>query len=584
MSGLMHKVKDALSGEKNTPEAAAANKGNNEYGHHHTTTEGGAGTHGSNLTHSGIGQSSTSGDPLHSGKGVKLSHNDMTGQTTDSSGYGTHATGSATAGPHSSSMANKADPRVDSDLDGNRHGTSGSGLTGGHTTGTHGTHGTHGSHGTTGSAYDSKTGNNTGSGLTGSGYGTSGYGSTGSTTAGPHSSNLANKADPRVDSDLDSSRHTGGTTGSGLGGAGAAAAAAGPGHHQGHGYDRTTGGSGLTGTDTAASGYGSSGYGSTTGSSTTAGPHSSNVANKADPRVDSDLDGRRGLGSTTGTSGTTGSGLTGSSTTTGHHGHQGGLTGRADDIVHGGDHHTETANRLDPHVSGARGGLEHATVEGTGSSGLGHSTGTTGGYGSSTGTTAGPHSSNLANKADPRVDSDLDGRRGLEHRTGPAGTSGGYGSSTTGGYGSSTGDYGSSTGGYGSSTGGYGSSSGTTAGPHSSNLANKTDPRVDSDSDGRRGLESTTGSSGTTGGYGSSGQHGHGTSAATSGGYGSSSGIGGTSGGYGSTTSGTHTGSGYNDTTSSTTGGSTTTGPHKSNLMNKLDPRVDSDADGSRMK
>ena len=29
MSGLMHKVKDALTGEKNTPEAVAANKGNN---------------------------------------------------------------------------------------------------------------------------------------------------------------------------------------------------------------------------------------------------------------------------------------------------------------------------------------------------------------------------------------------------------------------------------------------------------------------------------------------------------------------------------------------------------------------------
>ena len=53
------------------------------------------------------------------------------------------------------------------------HGTTGSGLTGGH---------------------------NTGTGLTGRNDNT-GYGA-GSTTAGPHSSNLANKADPRVDSDL----------------------------------------------------------------------------------------------------------------------------------------------------------------------------------------------------------------------------------------------------------------------------------------------------------------------------------------------------------------------------------------------
>lgn len=39
----------------------------------------------------------------------------MTGRTTDTSGYGTHSTGTATTGPHSSGLANKADPRVDSD-------------------------------------------------------------------------------------------------------------------------------------------------------------------------------------------------------------------------------------------------------------------------------------------------------------------------------------------------------------------------------------------------------------------------------------------------------------------------------------
>lgn len=44
-------------------------------------------------------------------------------------------------------------------------------------------------------------------------------------------------------------------------------------------------------------------------SSTTAGPHSSDLANKADPRVDSDLDGSKGLGSNIGD----GDGLTGSS-------------------------------------------------------------------------------------------------------------------------------------------------------------------------------------------------------------------------------------------------------------------------------
>ena len=68
------------------------------------------------------------------------------------------------------------------------------------------------------------------------------------TTSGPHSSDLANKADLRVDSD----------------------------------NDRTTGvgSSNITGTS----------------SSTTSGPHSSDAANKVDPRVDSDLDGSRTMG------------------------------------------------------------------------------------------------------------------------------------------------------------------------------------------------------------------------------------------------------------------------------------------------
>ena len=71
----------------------------------------------------------------------------------------------------------------------------------GHGTVSHGT--TAGS--TTGSSFHG--GNNTGPGLTGSNTGSGLTGSNnntgyGSTTAGPHSSNLGNKADPRVDSDL----------------------------------------------------------------------------------------------------------------------------------------------------------------------------------------------------------------------------------------------------------------------------------------------------------------------------------------------------------------------------------------------
>ena len=73
-------------------------------------------------------------------------------------------------------------------------------------------------------------------------------------------------------------------------------------------HEPTTG-TGLTGSGLTGSGI---------GSNTTAGPHSSNLENQLDPRVDSDLDGRSGLGgsNTTGTGGgltgsNTGSGLTG---------------------------------------------------------------------------------------------------------------------------------------------------------------------------------------------------------------------------------------------------------------------------------
>ena len=74
------------------------------------------------------------------------------------------------------------------------------------------------------------------------------------------------------------------------------------GHHN-HGY----------GNDAALAG---GGHGASRGlhghHNSTAGPHNSSLANKTDPRVDSDLDGRSGLGNTTGTGGY--SNLTGHST------------------------------------------------------------------------------------------------------------------------------------------------------------------------------------------------------------------------------------------------------------------------------
>jgi len=64
----------------------------------------------------------------------------------------------------------------------------------------------------------------------------------------------------------------------------------------------------------------------------TAGPHTTDTANKIDPRVDSDLDGSRNAGMTGNTYGTTGNaygttGTTGVGTTGTHHHHPGGHAG-----------------------------------------------------------------------------------------------------------------------------------------------------------------------------------------------------------------------------------------------------------------
>lgn len=281
----------------------------------------------------------------------------------------TTGVGSTGLGPHDSSLGNKIDPRVDS------------------------TTGQSTSSGMTGTGHHSTTGHN----LSGT------HGNTGVTGVGPHSSSLANKADPRVDSDLDGSRKMG---------------AASTTHHG-------TTGTGLTGTHHNTTGTGVTGTHGNTGVSG-AGPHDSKLANKMDPRVDSDLDGSRNMGAA-GTTGirhgqsgvghTSGSGITGSHT--GTHSHH-----------TSGPHSTETANKLDPRIGGGighSGHHDHHNTSGISGTGLGSSTtGTHSGHhtGSNlTGTgsnmpgtgnapnTAGPHKSDLLNKLDPRVDSDLDGSK-----------------------------------------------------------------------------------------------------------------------------------------------------------------------------
>lgn len=220
------------------------------------------------------------------------------------------------------------------------------------------------------------------------------------------------------------------------------------------------------------------------------------------------LDGSRGLGS--GNTGGLTSGTTGTHGTHGHHGHH-------EDIVHGGDHLTATANKLDPHISGGvKGvGLESVT-SGSAHSKTGISTGTSAesGYGTSStatgsGLTGSSGSHGLSNTGTGTGLTGSSGSHGLSGTgtgTGLTGSSGrdhglsntGTGSGLTG---SSGRDYDSSntgTGLTGTSGRDYNSSTtgtNTTEGPHSSAMLNKLDPRVDSDRDGSK----TAGGSGTYG-------------------------------------------------------------------------------------
>jgi len=257
------------------------------------------------------------------------------------------------------------------------------------------------------------------------------------------------------------------------------------------------------------------GYGQTSGltgshGSTNAGPHNSNLMNAADPRVDSDRS-QQGYGQT--------SGLTGS------HG-----------STNAGPHNSNLMNAADPRVDSDRSQQGYGQTSGLTGSHNSHSTG--GGYGTSTGSTnAGPHSSNLANKLDPRVDSDRDGQGKLQSAV-PGST--GHNSGT------GMGSHQQHTG----VGGAYGTSGSTNAGPHDSNLMNAADPRVDSD---RSNYGNT--SSGISGshqaGLGSHQQHG---------------------------VTGGHQQGQYVPSDIARDGPAPhTAGPHKSDMLNKVDPRIDSD-------
>ncbi|KAL3424510.1 hypothetical protein PVAG01_03791 [Phlyctema vagabunda] len=399
--------------------------------------------------------------------GVGHSTHGTTGHsTTTGTGYGT----STNAGPHDSNLANKADPRVDSDRDGRSNPTS---STGHSNTGRNAALGAGavGAAGLAGREHNQHQGNVTGTGHSESGQrafpvsgGTTGHTSGTSTNVGPHDSNIANKADPRVDSDRDGRSHpthAAGTTGHNTTGhntaghntTGHTATGTGAGHSTGH--SGTQGATGHhTGRDAAVGtgvGAGAAGLGAHEHNKhdptsalpgpapNTAGPHSKDWLNKLDPRVHS-----KEPADSSSHSGT-------------HDSHTGrnaagvGAVG-AGAGAYAADKHHDKHNVNQP---------GHSTTTGT----TGHST-----------TTAGPHSSNVANKADPSVDSD----RSKDHH---------YGRDAAGvgavGAGAHAADkhhdkHNVNQPGHSTTTGTTGHST-TTAGPHSSNVANKADPSVDSD-------------------------------------------------------------------------------------------------------
>ncbi|KAI9925853.1 hypothetical protein ASPWEDRAFT_42527 [Aspergillus wentii DTO 134E9] len=228
-------------------------------------------------------------------------------------------------------------------------------------------------------------------------------------THGPHDSNIANKADPRIDSDRSnqaSGLGTGGPSGQGTG----YTSGQGTGGPTGQGTNLPTGqgtgytsgqGTGVpasqgTGYNTAPSGEQAVHDRSTGPASDTAGPYSSNVGNKLDPRVDSNLDSNQNQ--MPGTAPPTQSGTTSTAQYSSSESenknfssevHKSSLGG-AGVIPASGSSGPTSTKTFDP--QGTPAGSSYNAP------GSGNAT-----------QTAGPHQSDTANKLDPRVDSDLDG-------------------------------------------------------------------------------------------------------------------------------------------------------------------------------
>jgi len=242
---------------------------------------------------------------------------------------------------------------------------------------------------------------------------------------------MANVVDPRVDSDRSQQYNGQGTYGNNQGG--------------------FTGQQGNYG----QSGVGTNNY-DNPASTNTAGPHRSDMANRVDPRVDSDRSQQYG-----GQQGAYGNGPShlagqqgnyGSQQTTGNQGGFDPAYNNPASTNTAGPHRSDMVNKLDPRVDSDRsqgfGGQQQQTGQFNGQR--------TGAYENTQSTNHGPHSTNVGNAMDPRIDSDRSKQTGQYNQ---------YNDTQNSNYGA---------------TGAYDNPASSNYGPHSSNLANKLDPRVDS--------------------------------------------------------------------------------------------------------
>lgn len=190
----------------------------------------------------------------------------------------------------------------------------------------------------------------------------------------------------------------------------------------------------------------------------TAGPHRHDILNKLDPTVDSGSGGIQITGPGTRTSaehyGPTPTNAPATAAVPQSAYNQGAA------YNYGQQHNSGLTNQVDPRVDSTR-----HTASGPGRQGYAAAPGMSAPEGA-----YGPHGSRIANAADPRVDSDVDGRAATH---GHHGHHGGYqgGGYQEGGY---------QGGGFQGGAAAYPGPAPNTAGPHRSDLLNKLDPSVDS--------------------------------------------------------------------------------------------------------